>query len=112
MFSENTSHRQRDLFDDMLLSLPEAKRRKALESKEYAFYSEVFCRIDESAFAPLFPSNRGRPNSPINAMAAALILRELRHWTYEELFRNLDFDVLTRLALGLSNMVSLLWVKI
>jgi len=104
MFTKNTLHRQRDLFDDILQSLPEAKREKALGSKEHAFYEEVFCRIDESAFSPLFPSSRGRPNAPINAMAGALILREIRHWTFEELFRDLDFDVLTRLALGLTNM--------
>ncbi len=104
MFTRNTSHRQRDLFEDILLSLPEAKRQKAIDSKEYAFYQEVYCRIDEAMFAPLFPSERGRPNAPVNAMAAALILREMRHLTYEELFRNLDFDVLTRLALGLTNM--------
>lgn len=104
MFTQNTSHQQRDLFEDILLSLPEGKRRKALESREYSFYQEVYCRIDESVFAPLFPSGRGRPNAPVNAMAAALVLREMRHLTYDELFRNLDFDVLTRLALGLSNM--------
>ena len=104
MFTKNTTHQQRDLFEDILLSLPEAKRQKALASKEYAFYQEVYCQIDESTFVPLFPSQRGRPNSPVNAMAAALVLRELRHWTYEELFRSLDFDMLTRLALGLSNM--------
>ena len=104
MFARNTSHRQRDLFDDTLMLLPEAKRRKALDSKEHAFYQEVFCRIDETMFAPLFPSDRGRPNAPINALAGALILREVRHWTYEELFCRIDFDVLTRLALGLSDL--------
>jgi hypothetical protein len=104
MFAENRSHRQRDLFDDLLLSLPESKRAKALASREYAFYEEVFCRIEESAFAVLYPSRRGRPNRPVNAMVAALVLRELRRFTYEQLFEAVDFDVLTRLALGLTDM--------
>jgi hypothetical protein len=104
MFTESTAHRQRDLFDDMLLSLPEAKRKKALASEEHGFYREVFSRIDESLFAPLYPSQRGRSNSPVNAMVGAIVLREVRHWTFEELFARLDFDILTRLALGLTNL--------
>lgn len=104
MFARSTAQQQRELFDDILLMLPEAKRGKALESREYAFYQEVFCKIDEPAFMPLFPSRRGRPNAPLNAMVAALVLRELRGSTFEELFRCLDWDLLTRLALGLSKL--------
>jgi hypothetical protein len=104
MFRKNEGHRQRDLFSHLLLGLPEAKYKRAVSSKEYRFYEEVFCRIDEGIFEPLFVGGRGRPNAPLNSMVAAMILREVRHWTYEELFRSLDFDVLTRIAIGLTDM--------
>ena len=104
MFRKNEGHRQQDMFGRENFGLPEAKYKKALKSKEYLFYEEVFSRIDEEMFEPLFVSGRGRPNAPLNSMLAAMILRELRHCTYEELFRSLDFDVLTRMAIGLTDM--------
>jgi len=104
MFRKNEGHRQTDLFSHTLLGFPEAKYKRALSSKEYSFYEEVFCRIDEGIFEPLFAGGRGRPNAPLNSMVAAMILREVRHCTYEQLFRNLDFDVLTRMAVGLTDM--------
>ena len=45
MFRRSSSDEQRDLFDDILTALPQSKRAKALSSREYAFYREVFCRI-------------------------------------------------------------------
>ena len=104
MFRKNEDHRQGDLFSHMLLGLSDAKYKRAISSKEYIFYEEVFCRIDEGIFEPLFAGGRGRPNAPLNSMVAAMILREVRHCTYEQLFRNLDFDVLTRMAVGLTDM--------
>jgi len=104
MFRKNEGHRQVDLFTREHFGLPEAKYKKALKSKEYGFYEDVFSRIDEVMFEPLFVSGRGRPNAPLNSMLAVMILRELRHCTYEELFRSLDFDVLTRMAIGLTDM--------
>ena len=104
MFRKNEFHRQVDLFTRERFGLSEAKYKKALESREYRFYEEVFCRIDEGIFEPLFSGGRGRPNAPLNSLVAAMILREVRHCTYEELFRSLDFDVLTRMAIGLTDM--------
>ncbi len=104
MFQRNTGYEQRELFDDVLSSLPATKQQAALTSPEYTFYEEVFCRLDEKLFAPLFPQHRGRPNAPVNCLVGALILREQHSWTYEELFRHLDFDLLTRLALGLTGL--------
>lgn len=104
MFTENKSHVERGLFEDILLSLPENKRKKALASVEYGFYEEVFREIDEKAFGVLFDEKTGRPNAPVNCLVGAMVLRQLRGWTYEELFDNIDFNVLTRLALGMTDM--------
>ena len=104
MFRKNEGHEQQDFFNHTRLGLPEEKYKKALLTKEYRFYEEVFCRIDEGIFEPLYAGGHGRPNAPLNCLAAAVILREVRHCTYEQLFCNLDFDVLTRMAIGLSDM--------
>lgn len=104
MFRKNEVHRQRDMFGRENFGLSESKYLKALKSREYCFYEEVFCRIDEGIFEPLFASGWGRPNAPLNSMVAAMVLREVRHCTYAELFRSLDFDVLTRMAIGLTDM--------
>jgi hypothetical protein len=104
MFTESTSSVQRNLFDDILMLLPESKRKQALQSKDYAFYREVFKEIDESIFSVLFSKAAGRPNAPVNCMVGALVMRELKGWTYEQLFENLDYHMLTRLALGLTDM--------
>lgn len=104
MFTESTSSVQRNLFDDILMLLPESKREQALRSKDYAFYREIFQEIDESIFSVLFSETAGRPNAPVNCMTGALVMRELKGWTYEQLFENLDYHMLTRLALGLTDM--------
>ena len=104
MFRKNEGHRQGDLFGRERFGLSKVKYKKALESREYRFYEEVFGGIDEGIFEPLFAGGLGRPNAPLNSMVAAMILREVRHCTYEELFRSLDFDVLTRMAIGLTDM--------
>lgn len=52
MFKENNKHRQKQLlsFDYFL---PEKKRKKLKESKEYAFYQLILCKIDEKIFSVL-----------------------------------------------------------
>lgn len=104
MFRKNASHEQGDFFNHLLFGISEEKYKKALLTKECRFYEEVFCRIDEGIFEPLYAGGHGRPNAPLNCLAAAVILREVRHCTYEQLFCNLDFDVLTRMAIGLTDM--------
>src|SRR5215218_10106530 len=77
-------------------------RKRLQESKEYAFYKEVFCRIPEALFAALYnDSPATRPNVPVNRLIGALILQHIRDWTFEELMDHLAFDLKARAALGL-----------
>lgn len=83
-------------------SLPPASRKLLLASEEAAFYEHVFCKIDERLFAGLYSStNRSRPNAPVNVMVGALLLMQLKNWTYQELFANIGLNLATRYALGL-----------
>lgn len=101
MFRPNSAHLQQD-FLSLENFLPPDARRRLEESKEYAFYRRVFCRIPEELFADLYSSNAAsRPNAPINTLVGALLLQHMNNWTFEELFDRLAFDLKTRAALGL-----------
>lgn len=88
-------------FDPCHEIFDEKRLEKYLDSWEHFFYLEIFNYIDESDYMVLYSHEASRPNSPINVMVGALILLTAFEWTYEELFDNLDFHLLTRQALGL-----------
>jgi hypothetical protein len=102
MFAKNTTHLQQSLFG-LDSQLPDSKRKKLYQSKEFLFYNLIFCNIKEEDFAPLFSANGSRPNAPVNSLVCAAILLNHNGWTIEELFTRIDFDLLTRTALGLTN---------
>jgi hypothetical protein len=102
MFKRNVGYQQTELFgfEDKLTK----KQLMYLnESTEFTFFKEVFQKIDESLFSPLFSSTKSRPNAPINQLVGSLILKHLYDWTYSELFKNLTFNTLTRYAIGIKD---------
>lgn len=101
MFVKNDAHLQQELFG-IENQLSETKRKKLQRSKEAAFYNLIFANIDEHIFAPIYSTTGSRPNAPINALVASIILQNHNGWTCEELFNRIDFDLLTRTALGLN----------
>lgn len=103
MFKKNTIHFQQNLFG-IESRLSEKKRKKLENSKEALFYKLLFCSIDENDFAPLFSEKGSRPNAPINALIASILLQNSNGWTGEELLNRIDFDLLTRTALGLHDL--------
>ena len=103
MFRQNTSHLQSSLFG-IASQLPKAKLEKLQKSKEYDFYQLVFCKISEKDFSVLYSNNCSRPNAPVNSLVASIILMYRNNWTTEELFDRIDFDLLTRTALGLDTL--------
>lgn len=100
MFKKNTQHLQSELFG-FYNTLPKAMQKKVLQSEEYHFYKIIFSHIDESIFSVLYSDQKSRPNSPINAMVASLLIMNRRTWTYDELFKNIQFHLLVKVALGL-----------
>lgn len=86
----------------MEAQLPPELWNRLRESKEYAFYQRIFCRIPEVLFADLYSESPAtRPNTPINVLVGALILQHLHDWTFEELIDQVSFDLKVRAALGL-----------
>lgn len=101
MFRANETHHQQDIFGIETQLSPELWKRLR-ESKEFAFYEQVFCRIPEALFAELYAdAPASRPNAPVNVLVGAMILQHLNNWTFEELVDRVGFDLKVRAALGL-----------
>lgn len=102
MFRKNVEHEQLDLFDYDFSAL-ERVRKLVEKTEEYSFYELIFSQINEDLFTNLY-SHTGRPNSPINSMLSALIIKEKKNWSYRELFKQLNFNLAVRAAIGLFNL--------
>ena len=74
-FKENSC--QQLSFSDSFFVLT-AREQKALE-KSWAkiFADEIFPAIDEKRFSVLYSENASRPNTPVNVIVGALIIKEL-----------------------------------
>lgn len=103
MFKKNTEHLQNNLYP-IKNELSKEKKDKLEKSEEVYFYNTIFCNIKEEDFQAIYREDIGSPNAPINSMLASLILMNKHYWTYEELFNHIDFDLLTRTALGLQTL--------
>ncbi|MDD4425204.1 MAG: transposase [Mariniphaga sp.] len=80
------------------------KQRSMLEgSKEKWFYHLVLRNINEMDFKALYSDKASRPNAPVNILVCALILKELRGISYDELMESVMFDLRFKTALGLSD---------
>ena len=103
MYQKNDSHKLPTFF-----SLKNFLTQNLWEelSKSWAgtFYEEVFCRIEEKIFAPLYSKKYSRPNAPINVLVALEILKSGFGWSDEELYEQAKYNLQVRLALGLHNL--------
>lgn len=82
------------------------KRQRDLlaSSKEKWFYTLVLRNINEHDFKPLFSGKASRPNVGVNVLVSALILKELKGLSYDELMESVLFDLRFKAALGLSSL--------
>jgi len=103
MFKKNIKHVQKDLFG-FFNTLPAALQQEIKQSAEYRFYNAIFCHIPEDIFSVLYSEKKSRPNAPINCLVSSLILMQRYHWTYEQLFNAMKFNLLTKIALGLDQL--------
>src|SRR5665648_17402 len=78
-------------------------KKKLENSWAGLFYKHVFCKISEGLFEPLYCSNNGRPNFPINILVALEIIKHLKNYTDEVLFDAFAYDFQISYAVGLLN---------
>lgn len=96
-FKENAC--QQMSFTDSFSGLT-AREQKALE-KSWAkvFADEIFPAIDEKRFSVLYSNKASRPNTPINVIVGALIIKELFDYSDDEMVENLMLDFRIQYAL-------------
>ena len=100
MFRENKEHFQENLFNN-LYTMDIRLAQKLQKSWAALFYAHVFCKIDESLFAPLYCSNNGRPNFPVNILMGLDLIKEIRGYTDEVLLDEYAYNFQISYALGL-----------
>ncbi len=71
------------------------------KTKEKWFYNLIFKNINEQDFKPLYSEIASRPNVAVNILVSALILKELRGISYDDLMESMLFDLRLKTALGL-----------
>ena len=82
------------------------KEKDALENSwAAAFASDIFPYIDERIFIPLYSDRKSRRNVPVNVLAGALLLQEIRGMSDEDLVEAAMFDLRLRTALHITNAV-------
>jgi hypothetical protein len=84
---------------DSTFNLTEREKRVLEKSWAKAFAEYVFPAIDETIFSELYSSKASRPNTPVNVIVGALILKEALGDTDDELVEALMFDVRYQYAL-------------
>ena len=73
----------------------------AREQKSWAkvFADEIFPAIDEKRFSVLYSDKASRPNTPVNVIVGALIIKELFDYSDDEMVENLMLDFRIQYAL-------------
>ena len=64
--------------------MTEREKRYLEKSWAKVFAEEIFPKIDEKPFAPMYSSVDSRPNTPVNVTVGALMLKELTNMSDDE----------------------------
>lgn len=72
-----TNPAQQMSFDDSTFHLTDRERRTLENSWAKPFADEIFPMIDEEPFRVLYCNDNGAPNTPVNIIIGANIIKEL-----------------------------------
>ena len=86
-------------FDDSTFRLTDREKRFLEKSWAKPFAEILFPAIKEDDFAVLYSDKASRPNTPVNIIIGALILKELVGLTDDEVVESLMFDIRFQYAL-------------
>ena len=104
MFKENKAHEMPELFSEKNL-MSDNLKNKLEKTWAKNFYEDVFCRIDETIFKPLFSEKNSKPNTPVNIYVSLEILKELFGLSDKRLLEEFHFDNLFIFAMGLNRII-------
>ena len=97
MFAPNTNTQL--AFACQLRRRHERERKALNNSWAQTFRDEIFPYIDEKPFRVLYSDAYSRPNTPVNVIVGALLIKELLHMSDDEVVAALMFDVRFQCAL-------------
>jgi hypothetical protein len=98
-----TNKSQQISLNDRINHLTERERRFLDNSWAKPFGDQIFPMIDERKFEGLYCKSNGRPNTAVNVVIGALLLKEMTHLTDEELLGNILLDPRYQYALHLTS---------
>ena len=78
---------------DSTSNLTEREKRMLEKSWAKIFADKVFPAIDENIFSVLYSEKASRPNTPVNVIVGALILKEALNVTDDEIVEAMAFDI-------------------
>lgn len=85
--------------NDKLMNLTEREKKALDKSWAKIFADEIFPAIDEERFSVLYSDKASRPNTPVNVIIGALIIKELFDYSDDEIVENLMLDLHLQYAL-------------
>ena len=85
--------------NDKLMNLTERETKALDKSWAKIFADEIFPAIDEERFSVLYSHKASRPNTPVNVIIGALIIKELFDYSDDEIVENLMLDLHLQYAL-------------
>ncbi len=98
-----TNDCQQLALNDSLRNLTERERKALEKSWAKIFADEIFPAINEKRFSVLYSNKASRPNTPVNVIIGALIIKELFDYSDDEIVENLMFDFHLQYALHTTN---------
>lgn len=98
-FSFNSASEQQVSLFDSFDSLTPREKRFLEKSWAKIFADKVFPKIDEAPYAVLYSDNASRPNTPVNVIIGALILKEFTGQSDDDIYNSLMFDIRYQYAL-------------
>ena len=94
-----TNPSQQITLDDATFSLTERERKTLENSWAKVFADDVFPMIEEEPFQVLYCEDNGRPNTPINVLVGASIIKELQNYSDDDVVEGLQLDIRLQYAL-------------
>lgn len=91
--SFRTNDCQQISLNDKLMNLTEREKKALNKSWAKVFADEIFPAIDEERFSVLYSDKASRPNTPVNVIIGALIIKELFDYSDDEIVENLMLDL-------------------
>ncbi|HCC50947.1 MAG TPA: DDE transposase [Porphyromonadaceae bacterium] len=90
---------QQIALDDILNTLTEREKKQLEKSWAKDFSEQIFPRINEAPFSVLYSEKASRPNTPVNVIIGAMMLKEHLGLTDEEVVEAMMFDIRFQYAL-------------